>query len=174
MNPYANSRVYGPYYRKDGRQHVIVIFPNNKRTTVSYPRYLIETIIGRKLDTFEDVHHINGDVTDNRLENFEIVNTNTHKSNHIARLIAQDFLCPVCKKEFTLRGKYLSNLISNRLKRPNQTGPYCSTSCAGKGSTIQSPISQEYFTLVSLQLETSEVDAANSGNAVIDENPELG
>jgi hypothetical protein len=34
-------KIYGPYTGKDGRQR-IVLYENGKRTTVSYPKYLLE------------------------------------------------------------------------------------------------------------------------------------
>ena len=43
MIPYEDGKVYGPYIRKeDNRSHVIIIFPDDIRLTVSYPRYLME------------------------------------------------------------------------------------------------------------------------------------
>jgi len=45
-------KVYGPYTRKDGRQHVI-LYENGTRKTVSYPKYLLETKLGRPLDSNE-------------------------------------------------------------------------------------------------------------------------
>ena len=41
-------RIYGPYYRKDGRQHIVAYDGMIKRT-ISYPRFLLETHLGRVL-----------------------------------------------------------------------------------------------------------------------------
>jgi hypothetical protein len=43
-------KVWGPYKRKDGRQIVIVVERNGKRRTVSYPKWILELQLGRKLD----------------------------------------------------------------------------------------------------------------------------
>lgn len=45
-------------------------------------RWIMEQYLGRKLDTDETVHHINGIKTDNRLENLEVVDRAKHTSNH--------------------------------------------------------------------------------------------
>lgn len=172
MNPYANARIYGPYIRKDKRMHVICIFPDGTRRTVSYPKYLVEKSIGRILNNDEEVHHKNDDRTDNKLENFEIVNTTTHRKLHAIRILSQDFICPVCGIEFSLQSKELSNIIRNREMGRSKTGPYCSKECAGFGSDIRTEINPEYYTLLSLYGENHKVDAANSVESVISDNAE--
>ncbi len=45
-------------------------------------RYLIEQHYGIKLNRNELVHHINGDMLDNRIENLEIITRSEHKKKH--------------------------------------------------------------------------------------------
>ena len=45
-------------------------------------RLLMEKILGRKLGHNEVVHHINGDKTDNRIENLQVLTRAEHSSIH--------------------------------------------------------------------------------------------
>ena len=120
-------KVYGPYKRKDGRSHV-VLYDGKTRRTQSYPRFLMEQHLGRKLEEWEQVDHINDDFTDNRIENFQLLTLveNTRKSARPK--VMMKFNCPVCEKTFEIpKYKY----TQNQVKR-GSAGPYCSKRCAGK------------------------------------------
>jgi hypothetical protein len=124
-------KVYGPYTRKDGRRHVIHYdsTTGNKRTQ-SYPRYLMEEHLGRALESWEHVDHINDDPTDDRIENYQIL-TQTENSKKASKgILMAIFICPVCKKE----AKKSYGQVKHNWKM-NKDGPFCSKSCAGKYST---------------------------------------
>lgn len=77
-------KVYGPYTRKDNRQHIILYDTETKiRRTQSYPRYLMEQHLGRELSPVEHVDHINNNPSDNRIENLQLLSQleNNRKSN---------------------------------------------------------------------------------------------
>lgn len=46
-------------------------------------RFIMEQYLGRKLYKNEVVHHINGDKSDNRIENLEVVLLKEHSSMHM-------------------------------------------------------------------------------------------
>ena len=119
--------VYGPYTRKDGRQHVIHYDGVTKRTQ-SYPRYLMEQYLERPLRDDEQVDHINNDYTDNRIENLQLLTQLENINKSSKRAETKQFNCPVCKIEFT---KTLRRWKDNQIKQ-KKAGPYCSRSCAGK------------------------------------------
>ncbi len=120
-------KVYGPYLRKDGRQHVIII-DNGKRRTVSYPKYIMEKELGRNLHPdLETVHHIDGNFNNNELSNLQIIERTAHVRLDSKGADGQTHKCPVCEKEFFLEERTFRN---NQMLQ-KKAGPFCSRKCAG-------------------------------------------
>jgi signal recognition particle GTPase len=118
-------KVYGPYTRKDGRQHVI-LYKDGKRTTQSYPRYLMERKLNRKLNRREEVDHIDENVRNNSESNFQILTKaqNIRKSHKPVEVMM--FICGVCGRKAS---KSASSIRHNR--KQGKSGPFCSRQCAG-------------------------------------------
>ena len=119
-------KVYGPYTRPDGRKHVIH-WDGIKKRTQSYPRYLMEQHLGRTLEEWEHVDHINNDPTDDRIENFQLLTQvqNNKKSAKGTKML--QFVCPTCLGTFE---KEYSEYKNNQLKQGKE-GPFCSKRCNG-------------------------------------------
>lgn len=119
-------KVYGPYTRKDGRKHII-LYDGINRTTISYPKYLMEQHLGRKLEDWETVDHINEDFTDDRIENLQILS----RADNIRKSIVPEELinitCGWCSKITTKKAK---DVRGNEKK--GYLIHYCDRSCAGK------------------------------------------
>ena len=63
---YEGWKILGPYYRRDGRGFVVVTKPNGKKSTISYPKYLMEIKLDRYLEKNETVDHDDKDITNDK------------------------------------------------------------------------------------------------------------
>ena len=95
-------RIYGPYrHPRTKRQIVIVIHNNGKRETISYPKFLMELYLGRKLHKDkETVDHIDTDIDNNTLENFRLLPRAEHSAEDTRRVDPVKLECSWCSKEF--------------------------------------------------------------------------
>lgn len=130
-----NFKIHGPYVRKeDGRSIVIVIDRNGVRRTVSYPKWILECQLGRKLDpNTETIDHMDSNFENNDLSNLRIVPRSEHSADDTRRVKLVKFQCAWCDKEFERSPR----LVRDKARK-NKAGPFCSRGCAGKYSrTLQ-------------------------------------
>ena len=79
MNPYEGYKLYGPYVHRFTKRKIVYLRnQEDDRIYLNYSRYLMEMHLGYRLDPQHDVHHVNGDKTDDRVENFEVVHRTIH------------------------------------------------------------------------------------------------
>ena len=129
---YENCKIYGPYTRKDGRQHICIVLSDKRKITVSYPKYLMEKHLNRQLRKDETVDHIDRNFNNNEISNLQILSRQEHCSLDAIRDKEQKFNCEYCGIEFILLGKKLNDAKQNRMK--GSKGPFCGKICAGKAS----------------------------------------
>jgi hypothetical protein len=123
-------KVYGPYTRKDGRQHVIIV-SDGVRKTISYPKYLLEQKLKRSLFSYETCDHIDGDYTNNSLDNLQVLTRSDNTKKHaVVYNKAEEVccICPECSVSFYAK---LTLVRHNNIKQ-KKAGPFCSKRCAGK------------------------------------------
>ena len=95
---------------------MIVLFPDSSRTTVSYPKYLVERLLDRYLKENETVDHIDNNPLNNDPSNLRIVLRKEHAQDEAPTKKPKSFDCPLCGESFTLVGVRLSNAVQNRKK----------------------------------------------------------
>lgn len=139
---YEDYKIYGPYRRKDGRQHVLGVHLSDKsRITVSYPKYLVEINMNRYLGPNETVDHIDCDFQNNELTNLRVLDRRHHCREDSKRLKLEpvSFICPICKVTFILSGTKLRSLYRDQTRKAlTKAGPFCSKSCVGLyGAKVQ-------------------------------------
>ena len=107
----------------EGRKTLTLYNSHSDRSSTQYARYLMAVYIGRFLTKDEHVDHIDGDKTNDNLENLQILSpTENNRKTHCKPPIV--CCCPVCKRIFTSTKRQLWG------KSP--TTKCCSRSCASK------------------------------------------
>ena len=122
------KRIWGPYRNKKDRQFIIMEDHKGNKKTISYPKYILQRHLKRKLDpNLETVHHKDGDHNNNDINNLEIIPRSTHSENDTRRVEFVKLKCPMCGKTFERSPR----LIRDKSIKGN-TGPMCSRHCSGK------------------------------------------
>lgn len=138
--PYTS--ILGPYSRPDGRKHVILNNSNatsgdkNKIKTISYPKALVESNIGRRLLPNETIDHHDRNKTNDTQDNLKIRDRSEHSALNAVRVHVDAVHCVGCGKLFTPSKSQRNSQASNSGQEP--AGPFCSRHCTGiYGASIQ-------------------------------------
>lgn len=100
------ERLSRPVYSGDVGRRLIRTPEGYKGTTLIHGRYvyehryIAEKKLRRLLHSGEVVHHINGNIHDNRPENLEVKSTSRHAREHRPKAAVVTLICPTCRKKF--------------------------------------------------------------------------
>ena len=128
--PYENYWVYSPVMSKtEGRRVVVLRHRRTKRmTSMSLARYMLSTHLGRRLARAEHVDHVDGDKSNDVLENLQVLTPEENNRKHrLQQQTTKHMLklrCPACRKVFTREFRQ-----THRAKHGKFTA--CSRGCAG-------------------------------------------
>lgn len=123
-------KLLNTYLCKDGRIRAYIEDDQGNKKCISYPRILMEQILGRPLDPNEQVHHRDENSLNNLPENLEIMLFKEHQKFH-SKYKDKYMICPVCQKEFLWTVKQQKYFRCNSKRRKKNNGPFCSKKCAG-------------------------------------------
>lgn len=129
---YEDCRIQRHKYSPDGREYIVIIFPDGSKKTTNFARYLMEVKLGRLLNRNEHVHHIDGNCYNDCLDNLELIDPKTHQRLHHLLDREQEFSCYWCKKNLVLYGNALTNYLRRVKHNPTSKGPFCDATCRAK------------------------------------------
>lgn len=89
----------------------------------------MEEYLGRELELNEDVHHIDGNPSNNKIENLEIRQHSEHQKEHSTKYNDKIATCETCGREFLWTAKQQSNYWRD-IKRGKRRGINCSKRCS--------------------------------------------
>jgi HNH endonuclease len=120
------TRAYLNRSKLDSRNRVTLVRLDYTGTVMSYARYLLSVKIGRILYDNEEADHINGDPTDDSIDNLQILSLEDHKKKSASERVCEEdtLVCANCLKEFQ-RPSRVQRYKHNENK-------FCSYKCNGK------------------------------------------
>jgi len=128
--PYDDYWIYAPiYHQKEGRNYACLVSKSdhNKRTTISYAKYVISIFLKRELEEWEEVDHINENRLDDVLENLSVISSVENRNKYINSRVYHtmvDMNCPNC-------GEFFTKNIHDTFISKNGVFTACSRHCAG-------------------------------------------
>lgn len=90
-------KIYGPYKRKDKRSILILYVSKRDKTTISLPKHIMECYLDRKLTENETIDHIDGNVENNSIANFQVLGRLENTDKYLKNL--GNIKCLSCSKE---------------------------------------------------------------------------
>ena len=80
----------------------------------------MEEYLGRPLKDNEDVHHIDGDVTNNDISNLQIILHGKHQQMHSTKYHNTTEICQICGNKFIMTNKLWSRFVADIHRKTNK------------------------------------------------------
>ena len=129
ISEYYKNKGYSKIYHNINKEnrHVVTLSGNNvKSLWMTYGKYIYTSHYKCDVQPGDNVDHINGDKTDDRLENLQVISGKYNRQKDVNPREMVVCVCPICGEEFLFNKKDLST-------HPN---PCCGRSCGGQKSII--------------------------------------
>lgn len=126
--PYSERWTHGYFVTDvDGRCKIVLYNSSEDRTSTLYSRYLLSVKLGRFLESYENVDHIDDNPFNDDPGNLQILTRadNTAKKNHLRGQSWVELSCPVCNTRYTRR-KNQSHIVKDK------EYDFCSRQCIGR------------------------------------------
>lgn len=134
--------IHGPYLGKDGRERIVLsnsLAPKTakeKTKTISYPKAIYESNVGRRLTENETIDHQDRNKLNHHGNNLIVRVRSSHSSLDAVRVEVEDVNCAECGKLFTPSRSQRNKQSSGQDGFP--AGPFCSRKCTGTyGARVQ-------------------------------------
>jgi HNH endonuclease len=107
-------------------KYVMLRFPNGER--ILEHRFVIETVLGRKLLPNEVVHHRDNNGKNNEIGNLQIMSPSEHSRHHgsLGKVDKLKIICPQCGLSFFKQRRRVA------FDKRNGITNFCSRKCSGK------------------------------------------
>lgn len=137
LHPEYNG-VSGPWLNQTtGRLHVTlykVVNYKHFQTTLTLARALMEVKLGRKLESYEEVDHIDEDRTNDSIDNLQLLSSteNVRKQHGYDNDTPQhqELVCPKCSKKFVLPTRVIRARLKARKSNKSVSDLCCSNNCS--------------------------------------------
>jgi len=112
---------------------VTFAYSDGSKGSMSYPKWLMEQHLGRKMLPNETVDHIDRDFRNDEISNLRVIDKSRHSSDDAPRVKPNIISCVWCEAEVD---KISSKRRSNA--KQGKAGPFCSKRCSGSyGASLQ-------------------------------------
>ena len=126
-------------------------------------RYMMEQHLGRRLSTNEIVHHINGDIKDNRLDNLEVMTRRQHAQHHLNGMVLPEAQKDNLSKMYKGKPRMCVRSVSDRqitkalkLYGENETKSNIERKCGFSMATLYNMLNRQYARHLEFEKEIDE------------------